>query len=322
MLSSYDIENAPLDELMKEAARLRSKTFENCVDLCAIVNIKSGYCSMNCKFCAQSNHYQTGVKVYPLRDTDDLIDSTRKIWNDGVNRVGWVASGCKLSDSDLDKVLMSAEELFSRVKSVDNSCGVLCCASFGQLDSESLCRLRSAGFVHYHHNLETSERFYPSICTTQRWRDRFATLSRAIEAGFEVCSGGIFGLGETWEDRIDLANTLRGLGVKSVPLNFYHSVEGTPFSGRVPLSVEEGLRIVSLFRIMLPEASLRICGGRPKIFGERINELFDAGADSIMTGNFLTTNGVTPERDRQMISDAGFFVTKNAMLEFDKAALR
>jgi biotin synthase len=330
MLSVYDIANIPLCELMFEAERLRAEVFANRVDLCAIVNIKSGRCAMNCRFCAQSVHYDTGVEVYPIRSAKELVDSTRAIWRDGVKRVGWVASGCKLLSSDLDEVLLAADELASCGRlnsSVDLSeyesgksnescesnelCGSLCCASFGQLDTESLRRLRSAGFVHYHHNLETSERFYPSICTTQSWRDRFATLERVLELGWEVCSGGIFGLGETWEDRIQLAQTLKRLNVKSVPLNFYNSISGTPLSGCEGLSVEEGLRIVSLFRIMLPEASIRICGGRPKIFAGCVEELFRAGADSLMTGNYLTTNGISPTLDRKMIAEAGFFVAQN-----------
>ncbi|MDR2643194.1 MAG: biotin synthase BioB [Planctomycetaceae bacterium] len=326
-LLAYDIAKAPLGELMIEAGRLRAATFENQVDLCAIVNIKSGHCTMNCRFCAQSKHYNTGVDVYPLRGTSDLINSTRKIWHNGINRVGWVASGCKLSSSDLYEVLSTAEKLAADNQSnlPDNKSnkskenkpnesnelkGSLCCASFGQLDTNSLKRLKSAGFVHYHHNLETSERFYPSICTTQRWRDRLATLNRVLELGWEVCSGGLFGLGETWEDRIQLAQTLKTLNVKSIPLNFYNAVAGTPLSSRELLGVEEGLRIIALFRIMLPEASIRICGGRPKIFAGCGEELFQAGADSLMTGNYLTTNGISPTLDKKMIADAGFLVAQ------------
>jgi biotin synthase len=313
-LSVYDIANIPLSELLAEASRLRADVFENRVGLCAIVNIKSGRCSMNCRFCAQSEHYDTGVEVYQLRDSDDLIDSTRAIWNDGVNRVGWVASGCKLSASDLDKVLAASDKLAEAPANPNEKSnqlhGSLCCASFGQLDTNSLKRLKSAGFVHYHHNLETSERFYPSICTTQRWRDRFATINRVLDLGWEVCSGGIFGLGETWEDRIQLAQTLKNLNIKSVPLNFYNAVSGTPLSGCDLLSVEEGLRIISLFRIMLPAASLVICGGRPKVFAECGEDIFQAGADSLMTGNYLTTNGISPTLDRKMINDAGFFVAQ------------
>ncbi|MDR2171497.1 MAG: biotin synthase BioB [Planctomycetaceae bacterium] len=357
MLSIYDIANAPLVELMLEADRLRSGVFANHVDLCAIVNIKSGRCDMNCRFCAQSKHYQTGVDTYPLRDTSDLIESTRTIWKNDVRRVGWVASGCKLSQSDLDKVLIAADKLALRNKSktsdklssktpsngsntsnesntsngsntlnesntsdVSNPSvvsgggeagGVLCCASFGQLDTESLKRLQSAGFAHYHHNLETSERFYPNICTTQRWRDRLSTLYRVLDLGWEVCSGGLFGLGESWEDRMQLALTLKRLNVKSAPLNFYNAVAGTPLSCSESLGVDEALRIVALFRLMLPEASIRICGGRPKIFADRVKELFHAGADSLMTGNYLTTNGNSPENDKKMITEAGFIVTKN-----------
>jgi biotin synthase len=284
---------------------------------------------MNCCFCAQSGHYRTGVEVYPLRKPSDLIASTQTIWNGGVRRVGWVASGCRLSSPEIDVVLSAADELAAGNQSVaptnlptnesnnsnenksNNSQGTLCCASFGQLDTDSLKRLRAAGFAHYHHNLETSERFYPSICTTQKWKDRFATLNRVLELGWEVCSGGIFGLGETWEDRIQLAQTLKNLNIKSVPLNFYNAIAGTPLSGVEPLTVDEGLRIIALFRIMLPSASIIICGGRPKIFAQCGEELFQAGANSLMTGNYLTTNGISPELDQKMINNAGFKIAKN-----------
>ncbi|MDR1479261.1 MAG: biotin synthase BioB [Planctomycetaceae bacterium] len=323
-LSAYDVANVPIGELMVEAARLRSVVFENRVDLCAIVNIKSGCCGMDCGFCAQSVHHRTGVEVYPLRNPSELVESTQNIWREGVGRVGWVSSGCRLSGVEVDVVLSAAEILASGNQSnlpknhtenhvenhadncPKNSSGKLCCASFGQLDSQSLKRLKSAGFAHYHHNLETSERFYPSICTTQKWTDRLATLNRVLELGWEVCSGGIFGLGETWEDRIQLAQTLKNLNVKSVPLNFYNPITGTPLAGVEKLGVEEGLRIIALFRIMLPDASIRICGGRPKIFAGCGEKLFQAGADSLMTGNYLTTNGITPEQDKKMITKAGF----------------
>jgi biotin synthase len=302
-LTTTDIEHAPLEDLLREAERVRTAKFGNRIDLCAIVNIKSGRCAMNCRFCAQSVHYSTQTDVYPLRRADELTTATQTLWKQGIHRVGWVASGCSPTPLELDTIINAAENVLAETTSS------LCCASLGQLDSESLSRLKNAGFCRYHHNLETSERFYPSICTTQRWRDRLATLERAKALNWNVCSGGLFGLGETWDDRFQLAMTLQKLQVDSVPLNFYNAIPGTPFANQPPLGVEEGLRIVALFRIALPDAAIRICGGRPKIFAEHGDQLFRAGADALMTGNYLTTTGISPERDQQMILDNGLQLT-------------
>ncbi|MDR0703586.1 MAG: biotin synthase BioB [Planctomycetaceae bacterium] len=298
-----DIEHAPLEELLCESERVRTAAFGNNISLCAIVNIKSGRCAMNCRFCAQSVHYSTQTETYPLRSPNDLIASTQALWQQGITHVGWVASGCRPTEQELDAIIESAEQVLD-----GSPAGSLCCASLGQQDSDSLARLKKAGFLRYHHNLETSERFYPFICTTQYWRDRYATLERAKGLGWNVCSGGLFGLGETWEDRFQLAAALQTLQIDSVPLNFYNAIPGTPLANREPLCLDEALRIVVLFRLALPKAAIRICGGRPKIFAEHAHRLFRAGADALMTGNYLTTAGISPEKDRQMIYENGLQV--------------
>ncbi|MDR2754902.1 MAG: biotin synthase BioB [Planctomycetaceae bacterium] len=295
-----DIEHAPLEELLCESERVRKATFGNKIDLCAIVNIKSGRCAMNCRFCAQSVHYSTQTEVYPLRKTEELGEATRMLWKRGISRVGWVASGCGPTKTELNAIVESAEQVLN-----DSPVGSLCCASLGQLDSDSLLRLKKAGFKRYHHNLETSEQFYPQICTSQHWRDRLATLERAKGLGWKVCSGGLFGLGETWNDRFQLALVLQTLQVDSIPLNFYNAIPGTPFAHHGLLHFEEALRIVILFRLTLPNAAIRICGGRPKIFADNSPMLFRAGADALMTGNYLTTTGISPEQDRKMIHENG-----------------
>jgi biotin synthase len=309
-LTVADIADAPLDELLDEAERVRTMKFGKNIDLCAIVNIKSGRCAMNCRFCAQSIHYNTPAETYPLKTADELTATTRQLWSQGISRVGWVASGCSPTPQELDAIIDAAENVLQnspQQNSIQQNSltGSLCCTSLGQLDSKSLARIKAVGVSRYHHNLETSERFYPSICTTQRWQDRWATLERVKELDWEVCSGGLFGLGETWDDRLQLALTLQKLNVDSVPLNFYNAIPGTPLADREPLSSEEGLRIVALFRITLPNAAIRICGGRPKIFADQSEQLFRAGADALMTGNYLTTSGITPERDRQTIRECG-----------------
>jgi biotin synthase len=297
-----DIVNAPLEELLAEAEKVRTETFGNEIDLCAIVNIKSGRCTMDCRFCAQSQHYDTAIEIHPLLHAEKLAAETRKLWEQNIPRVGWVASGCSPTTKELEAVVESATTLLAA-----QGANQLCCASLGQLEMPMLKQLKAAGFCRYHHNLETSERFYPSICKTQRWQDRRATVERVKELGWTVCSGGLFGLGETWEDRLQLALTLQKLEVDSVPINFFNPIPGTPLADCTPLSVEEALRIVVLFRLTLPKAAIRICGGRPKIFAEREQDalLLRAGANALMTGNYLTTSGISPEKDREMIERNG-----------------
>jgi len=292
-----DITNAPLDDLLNEANHVRTETFGNEIDLCAIINIKSGRCAMDCRFCAQSQHHDTTIETYPLRHAEELSSETHKLWEQNISKIGWVSSGRSLNTEELDTILAGIKSILSHEGASQ------ICASLGQLNTAELNALKEAGVCRYHHNLETSERFYPSICTTQRWRDRRATIERVKELGWAICSGGLFGLGETWEDRQQLALTLKELEVDSVPINFFSPIPGTPLADQKPLSSEEALRIVVLFRLTLPTTTIRICGGRPTIFAEREQDelLFRAGANALMTGNYLTTSGISPEKDREMI---------------------
>jgi len=294
-----DILNAPLDDLLNEADRVRTQTFGNEIDLCAIINIKNGRCTMDCRFCAQSQHHHTTVETYPLRPTKELSSETHQLWGQNISKIGWVSSGHSLNTEEFDTVLKGIETTLSESEGGTNRI----CASLGQLTTSELRTLKDAGICRYHHNLETSEQFYPSICTTQRWQDRRATVERVKELGWAICSGGLFGLGETWEDRQQLALTLKTLEVDSVPINFLTPIPGTPLAGHPPLSPDEALRIITLFRLTLPTATLRICGGRPTVFADREqdNLLFRAGANALMTGNYLTTSGISPEKDRERI---------------------
>lgn len=302
----YDIVNAPLDGLLHEASRLRREAFGHTIELCAIVNVKNGRCTMNCRFCAQSQHHAASIDTYPLRCGEKLTLKTLQYWDQNISRVGWVASGCASTAEELDCLIESAERLCRRPPPAACRAQSLC-TSLGQLETEGLRKLHAAGFHRYHHNLETSERFYPFICTTQCWQDRRATVERAKGLGMSVCSGGLFGLGETWEDRLELAHTLQQLEVDSVPINFFSPIAGTPLADRKPLSVEEALRIAMLFRFILPQTSLRVCGGRPAVFGksEEDHLLFRAGINALMTGNYLTTAGISPETDQTMIAQCG-----------------
>lgn len=289
----------PLEELLQEATRVRREQFGDQTELCAIINAKSGRCAMNCRFCAQSVHYVTKIESYPLLDTETLVSETRKQWDRGVHRVGWVTSGCSASDDEVSKIAQAARQCSS---------GRLC-ASLGQLEREALQSLKDAGVTRYHHNLETSESFYPNICDTQKWSDRRATVEQAKSLDLETCCGGLFGLGETWKDRYDLAVVLREIGVDSIPINFLNPIPGTPFADGSGISVEEALRILAMFRILVPKATIRICGGRPTTFGDRQTEILLAGVNAMMTGDYLTTSGISPENDIQMIRQMRFQIS-------------
>ena len=292
------VQTAPLESLFEQTARLRETHFGNRVETCMIVNAKSGCCPNDCKFCSQSGHYSTSVPTFSLLPIAELTTAYRNTESAQVKRFGIVTSGQTVSQTELD-------EICTFISTAKQTGKTEICASLGQLNRNSLTQLKAAGMVRYHHNLETSRNFYPSICGTQNWQDRMRTVRTATEIGLDVCSGGLFGLGETWRDRVDLALTLKELNVTSIPMNFYHAQSQTPFAELEPLSAEEALRIIALFRLLLPETSLRICGGRPKILGDHQHQIFAAGADALMTGNYLTTTGITPESDQAMILSQG-----------------
>ena len=292
----------PLDELLSITEKLREQAFGTAIETCMIVNAKSGLCSHNCTFCSQSAHHHSQIVTYPLFETQKLVAEAKAAADCGAMHFGIVTSGATVSQQELC-------EIAEAVTTVSRSGRIKVCASLGKLDRKSLIRLKEAGLTRYHHNLETPEAFYPKICSTQNWRERYETVKRAIDVGLEVCSGALFGLGEGWEDRANLAMCLKELvvrpeyqrGVTSVPLNFLHAHPGTPLADHPPLTAEEALRIIALFRLLMPETSLRICGGRPKILADKQVLMFRAGANALMTGNYLTTSGITPDSDRRMM---------------------
>jgi biotin synthase len=290
-----------LHVLEKEATALRTKNFGNTIDLCSVVNAKSGKCSEDCKYCAQSAHYTTDVECYPLIKAEDIYKGALKAASAGINNFGIVTSGPGLTEKDLDQICEAVEKI-SRNGTISP------CASLGRLTMEQFKKLKNSGLNRYHHNLETSERFYSEICTTHSWEERVETVLLAKEAGFAVCSGGLFGLGENWEDRIDLAIKLKELDVDCVPINFLNAIPGTPMAVQEKLTPDEALKIVALYRYILPDKTVRVCGGRPTILKERQSEMYNAGANAIMTGDYLTSYGISPELDIKNINDLGLKV--------------
>ena len=290
-------ESATLDILsvagLARAARKPAAAFT-----CGIINAKSGRCPENCAFCAQSAHHQTDSPVYPLYDTDTLLRRAEELAANNVDRFGIVTSGTAPSDRDFDALCESALRIGREVK-------IGLCASLGLLTPERAARLREAGFTSYHHNLETSASHFPSICTTHAYEQDLETVRVARSAGFRVCSCGIFGLGETWEQRIELSQTLTDLGVDSLPLNFLNPIPGTPLGDSPLLPPSEALRVVALMRLLHPEQDVLICGGRSKTFGQWQSWVFAAGANGVMTGNYLTTEGCAFCDDAEMYEVLG-----------------
>ena len=286
-----------LDEplLFRAATQIREAHFGKEIQLCAIINAKSGKCDMDCTFCSQSGCASTEIEEYPFMPPAELAPRMEAILENNDCRCSVVTSGGKLSGKELRILLETA-------KGIGNA---PLCASLGRLAGEELIELKQSGIARFHHNLESSEAYYPEICSTQTWTQRLDTVKAAQAAGLDICSGGLFGLGESWADRIDLALALRELGVDSVPINFLYAHEGTPLRNTPPMAAAEALRIIALYRFLLPATTLRICGGRTHVLGDRQPELFAAGANGMMTGNYLTVAGTQYEADRAMIRNLG-----------------
>jgi len=261
---------------------------------CAIINAKSGRCSEDCAFCAQSRRHETGAPVYPLLAEDAIFERARLLAENNVTRMGIVTSGAGPSRADFAKLCAVAAKIRERLP-------IQLCASLGVLDEEKARSLRQAGVTSYHHNLETARSFYPSICGSHAYEVRYETIRQARAAGMRVCSGGLFGLGESWEQRIELAETLRELDVDSVPINFLMPVPGTPLQYREPPGPMEGLAIIALFRLMLPGKDIVLCGGRNTTLGEWDRLALFGAANGVMLGDYLTARGNAFDRDLAML---------------------
>jgi biotin synthase len=261
---------------------------------CSITNAKSGTCSQDCSFCAQSGHYSTGSPTHPLLPLEELIERGLAMHEAGAKCYSLVTSGLRLSSEEIDRICRCAAELKSRT-TLELS------ASLGLLSNDSAIRLKHAGLSRYHHNLETARSHFPSICTTHSYDEDIATVRLAGKHGLKICSGGILGLGESWAQRVEMAATLAELDVDTVPLNFLSPIPGTPLQDSPLLSPHDALKSVALFRFMLPRASITIAGGRERVLGDYQSWLPLAGANGIMIGNYLTTRGRNLEADLRML---------------------
>ncbi|MBI5183930.1 MAG: biotin synthase BioB [Nitrospinae bacterium] len=291
------IKGMDLYDLIASANRIRDRYKGTRISLCAIINAKSGRCGEDCAFCAQSAHHKTGIEVYPLLDSNRILEGAQQALASGAHKFGIVISGKGIgSPGELEGICLSIRRLREETN-------IHRCASLGIIDNESAHRLKEAGLQEYHHNLETARSFFPNICTTHEYDEDIETIRIAKGLGLRVCCGGIFGMGESSEQRIELAFTLKGLDVDSVPLNFLHPIPGTRLEGAIPLRPMEILKIIAIYRFILPTKDIKVAGGREFNLRDLQSMIFAAGANSTMVGNYLTTKGRDFREDLQMIED-------------------
>lgn len=288
-----------LYDLFYWANRIRLQRYGRQINLCGIASVRTGLCPEDCHFCAQSARYASGVTPQTLDNTQILAAADRAI-TAGANCFGLVSSGCRPDDDFI-------EQLAPLIAHVATNRRARCCASLGSLSDSQARRLRDLGITRYHHNLETSLRFFPQVVTTHTYESRLATVRAAKSAGLETCSGGIIGLGESLQDRVDLAFTLRQLDVDSVPVNFLNPIPGTPFEKNPLLPPLAALQTIALFRFVLPDKEIKVAGGRESTLRDLQSWMFFAGASGCMIGDYLTTQGRPLQQDLQLLADLALF---------------
>ncbi len=285
-----------LERLTARANEVRKTYIGNKLELCAIINARSGLCSEDCRFCAQSAKHRTNVEVYPLMKKEQLVNAAQKAKTIGAERFGIVTSGNRLSDKEINVIARAVSQINDKV-------GIAVCASLGAVEKHQLKFLKEAGLSRYHHNIETSRRFYPQIVSTHSFDERINTINSAKQAGLEVCSGGIIGMGESWPDRIDMAYTLKNLDVDSVAVNILIPIKGTALEHVEPIPAEEVIRTICIFRIILGDKTIKIAAGRETALENSQFRAFMAGANGMIIGGYLTVKGASPETDYELIEE-------------------
>ncbi|MEG6585280.1 biotin synthase BioB [Dendrosporobacter sp. 1207_IL3150] len=298
-LNLAKISTTDIPLLAAYAHKIREHSVGNNVDMCGIISARSGMCSEDCKFCSQSVYYKTDAPSYPLLDTKAIIEAAKQAERHGAKRTSIVTSGKGMdSDPEFPKIITA-------IQAIHTETNLKVCANLGTITPDQAKQLAAAGVKRYAHNIETSRRFYPEICTTHPFEERLATIQAAKDAGLELCTGGIIGLGETWEDRIDMAFTLRALGVHSVPLNILNPIKGTALENTAPPVPLDSIKTFALFRFILPHAVIRPAGGREINLRDMQGALMLAGANGLIIGNYLTFTGRDTPADFKMVQDAG-----------------
>lgn len=293
------VENADIPLLAAYANKIRLKYAGEYVDMCGIVNARSGMCSEDCKFCAQSAYHSAQSPVYPLRSMQELLACARRAEAEGATRISLVTSGKGMQgDSDFPQIVEAIRHIMEFTK-------LKVCANLGTIDNQQAVLLAAAGVERYAHNLETSKRYYPSVCTTHPYEERLATIRAARNAGMELCSGGIIGMGETWQDRIDMAFLLREIAAESVPVNILNPIKGTMMESAKPPLPLEIIKTFAIFRFILPDKIIRAAGGREINLRDMQGALMLSGVNGLIIGNYLTFSGRNAAADFKMVHDAG-----------------
>lgn len=286
---ALELYDAPLDELMESASKITSHFFKEAIELCCISNGKCGKCSENCKFCSQSRYYNTEIQQSVLKSVDEFFKEAQANDKRGVHRFSIVTAGVRLSKAELKTIAQAYKKISSELK-------ISCCGSLGLLDYDDFVMLKESGLKRYHNNLETSPNFFKEICTTHTMKQKEDTIALAKKAGLEICSGCILGMGESVEDRVDIALELRKLQVDSTPINILNPIKGTPLENRPTVHPDEVRRTIALFRHVLPKTVLRLAGGR-LIIQKYFTDLYKYGINAEITGDMLTTAGLTVADD-------------------------
>ena len=288
-----------LDYLFIGTDRIRDKFKGDDVKICSIVNAKSGRCVEDCSFCAQSSSFQTDAPETELMSVEEMVAAAKEAEAFGANEFSIVASGTKMDDrKELDKVIAAVRRIKAETK-------LETCCSLGLMELDDLKELKAAGLDRCHHNLETAASFFNNIVTTHTYEDEVKAVQNAKEAGLQVCVGGIFGMGETFAQRVELAFSIRELGTQSLPINFLKPIDGTGLDHLETIEYYDALKTIALLRLVLPKIDLFVCGGREEVMTDKQEQLFSAGANGILGGNYLTTKGQDPKRDIEMIKSLG-----------------
>lgn len=295
LLKMYDMN---LDELIEKASKITKENFDNTVEVCSIISARTGKCNENCKYCSQSSHNHADIICHPLLTVEEVKQAAIKAKENGATRFCIVTSGRSESGDDFDKIL----EMMKAVSSID---GIHCCASLGLLSEEQIIKAKEAGLERFNHNINTSKRYHKEICTTHNFEDRVNTVKLLNKHGIEPCCGVILGMGETKEDRVDMALSLAELNPKTVPINVLDPIKGTPLENYGnKITEEEVLRTICIFRIAMPKAILRYAGGRNVRLSKETQKLgIIAGINGLLAGDYLTTEGVQTKEDRKMLKE-------------------